>query len=310
MSSASSDSSPAGGLAFGFSAYLVWGFFPVFFKQLVAVTPLEILAHRIAWSALFLALLISLRRQWPELSRLLSRPSDLRRMVLSALLISTNWLVFIMAIEAGYVLQSSLGYFMTPLVNILLGRLILGETLRPWQKLSVALAIAGVLCQVFVVGQFPWVALTLASTFGLYGLLRKTATFDALTGLTGETLVLMPVALGYIAWLLAGDRMLFLHHTLSVDLLLPASGIVTAIPLLLFAVAARRLRLSTIGFLQYMTPTFHFLLAVLLYHEPFGTAHLASFVLIWLALAVYMADATHSLRRPLAPAAPPANPAV
>ena len=295
MSVATRDHSSAG-LAFGLSAYFVWGFFPVFFKALVDVSPPEILAHRIVWSTLFLALLVSVRRQWPVLLGIISNRKDLLRLLLTALLISINWLVFIMAVEAGYVLQSSLGYFITPLVNIMLGRILLGERLRPWQKLSVSLATVGVLCQVFVVGEFPWIALVLASTFGLYGLLRKTAAYDSLTGLAGETLIITPVALLYLAWLAGAGQLAFMHGALRHDLLLPASGIVTAIPLLLFAAATRRLRMATIGFLQYITPSLHFLLAVLLYREPFTAGNLFSFVLIWLALALYSVDAARAIR--------------
>ena len=293
--SLTSDNRPTTGLALGFSAYLLWGFFPVFFKALVEVTPLEILAHRIIWSTLFLVLLISGRKQWHVLSSILKNRKDRLRLLLTAILISTNWLVFIIAVEAGYVLQASLGYFMTPLVNVLLGRLLLSEYLRFWQKISVGLVAIGVLCQIFVVGQFPWIALVLASTFGLYGLMRKTASFDSLTGLTGETLVITPIALAYLAWLGINDNMVFWHGALKLDLLLPASGIITAIPLLLFAAATRRLRLSTIGFLQYITPTMHFLLAVLLYKEPFSAAHMVSFALIWGALIIYSIDATRAI---------------
>lgn len=290
-----SDNRPTTGLALGFSAYLLWGFFPIFFKALVEVSPPEILAHRIIWSTLFLVLLISGRKQWQVLAAILKNRRDLLRLLLTAVLISTNWLVFIIAVEAGYVLQASLGYFITPLVNVLLGRLLLGERLRFWQKTSVCLVTVGVLCQVFVVGQFPWIALVLASTFGLYGLMRKTASFDSLTGLTGETLVITPIALAYLAWLAFDGNMVFMHEALRLDLLLPASGIVTAIPLLLFAAATRRLRLATIGFLQYITPTLHFLLAVLLYKEPFTAAHMLSFALIWAALIIYSIDATRTI---------------
>ncbi len=293
--SLTSDNKPTTGLALGFSAYLLWGFFPVFFKALVDVTPLEILAHRIIWSTLFLVLLISGRKQWHVLSAILKNRKDRLRLLLTAILISTNWLVFIIAIEAGYVLQASLGYFMTPLVNVLLGRLLLSEYLRFWQKISVGLVAVGVLCQIFVVGQFPWIALVLASTFGLYGLMRKTASFDSLTGLTGETLLITPIAMAYLVWLALSDTMIFWHGVPKFDLLLPASGIVTAIPLLLFAAATRRLRLSTIGFLQYITPTLHFLLAVLLYKEPFSAAHMVSFALIWGALIIYSIDATRAI---------------
>lgn len=291
------ETSATTGLVLGVSAYLTWGFFPVFFKQLVEVTPPEVLAHRIAWSALFLGVLITFRRQWSILLPLFRQQKSFFRLLSTALLISTNWLVFIIAIDAGYVLQSSLGYFISPLITILLARLLLGERLRPWQKLSVLLATGGVLCQVFIVGQFPWIALILAFSFGLYGLMRKTESYDALTGLAGETIIITPLALAYLVWLASGDNMVFLSGSLRLDLLLSVSGIVTATPLLLFSAATRHLRLSSVGFLQYITPTMHFLLAILVYQEPFSGANLFSFILIWVALAVYSADTTRSLRQ-------------
>lgn len=293
----SAEKSATTGLALGISAYLVWGFFPVFFKQLVEVTPLEILAHRITWSALFLSGLITFRRQWAALLPLFRNRKSSLRLLTTAGLISTNWLVFIIAVEAGYVLQSSLGYFISPLITILLARLLLAERLRSWQKLSVVLAAGGVLCQVVIVGQFPWIALLLAFSFGLYGLLRKTESFDAMTGLAGETLIITPLALGYLFWLAAGDNLVFLHDSLRFDLLLPASGIVTATPLILFSAATRYLRLSSVGFLQYLTPTMHFLLAILIYREPFSGGNLFSFILIWIALAIYTADTTRAVRQ-------------
>jgi len=286
---------PVVGLTLGISAYFVWGFFPIFFKQLIEVSPLEILAHRIAWAALLLALLVTGRKQWSTLFGLFRNRKTLLRLLATAFLISTNWLVFIIAVDAGYILQSSLGYFISPLVTILLARLLLAERLRPWQKISVALAIAGVLCQVLVVGQFPWIALILAASFGFYGLLRKTESFDALTGLAGETILMAPLALIYLGWLAFGNNMIFLHGETRFDLLLPISGLVTITPLLLFSAATRRLRLSSVGFLQYITPTMHFLFAVFLYREPFSGANMFSFILIWCALAIYSVDTTRSI---------------
>ena len=264
---------------------------------MLEVTPLEILAHRIIWSALFLAILITGRKQWQTLTRLLTNRKDFIRLLTAAILISTNWLVFIVAVEAGYILQSSLGYFISPLITILLARLLLAERLRLWQKISVALAAVGVLCQVVMVGQFPWIAIILALSFGLYGLLRKTSSFDSLTGLAGETLVITPVALAYLAWLTSGNNMVFMHSAFELDLLLLAAGIVTSIPLLLFAAATRRLRLSSVGLLQYITPSMHFILAIFLYREPFSNANLISFILIWISLAIYSTDATRSIRQ-------------
>lgn len=294
------DKSVRHGILFGLAAYTVWGSFPVFFKALHGATPLEIVAHRIFWSVVFLMVLMVFSRQTGTLWKTIKNRTCLLTLCGSTLLIATNWLTFLYAIQRGEVLQSSLGYFITPLISVLLGFLFLRERLDKLQSISVLLAFLGVLNLTFHHGTFPWIALVLASTFGLYGLLRKLAKVDALAGLTVETMLLAPLALAYI--LLLHDRQsgTFLAGSLRLDLLLPLSGVVTAIPLLAFIGAARRLRMATIGFLQYITPSLHFLLAVLLYHEPFSTGHLVSFLFIWAALGVYSLDAlvrarTHSL---------------
>lgn len=279
------------GIVLGLSAYLVWGFFPVYFRALAGAAPLEIVAHRIAWSALLLLLLCALRRQGKALCSALGDRRTLLFLSGSTLLIGTNWLVFIYAVERGEVLQSSLGYFINPLVSILLGFAFLGERLNRWQQASLLLAASGVLYLTLHSGQVPWIALILAWSFGLYGLLRKVAQVDALTGLTVETLLLAPLATGYLLWLQAQGEAMFLAGSLRHDLLLPLAGAVTALPLLCFAGAARRLRLATVGFLQYITPTLHFVLAVGLFGEPFSATHLVSFACIWAGLAIYTADA-------------------
>lgn len=209
----------------------------------------------------------------------------------STLLIATNWLVFLFAIQRGEVLQSSLGYFITPLISVLLGFMFLRERLNSWQMISVLLALAGVLNLTFQQGQFPWIAMVLASSFGLYGLLRKLAKVDALSGLTVETLLLAPISLGYLIYLSVQQQGVFLTGATRLDLLLPLSGVVTAIPLLCFIGAARRLRLMTIAFLQYITPSLHFVWAVGLYREPFSHGHLISFLFIWAGLGIYSVDA-------------------
>ena len=209
----------------------------------------------------------------------------------SKLLIATNWLVFIYAVQHDEVLQSSLGYFITPLISVLLGFIFLRERLNRWQLCSVLLALVGVLNLAFHHGQFPWIALVLAITFGLYGLLRKVARVEAMIGLTVETLLLGPIAFGYLIYLGMQQESSFLTGSLRLDLLLPLSGVVTAIPLLLFVAAARRLQLATIGFLQYITPSLHFVLAVVIYNEPFSQGHLFSFLFIWTGLGIYSSDA-------------------
>lgn len=275
------------GVLLGLSAYLLWGSFPIFFKALQDVAPLEIICHRIFWSAIFLLILVACRRQLGQVLSALQNRHVLLTLSVSTLLIATNWLVFIYAVQRGEVLQSSLGYFITPLLSVLLGFIFLRERLNRWQMFSVLLALIAVLNLTFNLGQFPWIALILAASFGLYGLLRKVAQVQAMVGLTVETLLLAPLALAYIVYLTSQQESSFLTGTLRLDLLLPLSGVVTAIPLLLFVAAARRLQLTTIGFLQYLTPSLHFILAVGLYNETFSRGHLISFVFIWTGLVIY-----------------------
>lgn len=278
------------GVAFGLAAYLIWGSFPVVFKALEGATPLEIVCHRIFWSVVFLLILVTIRRQLGQIIVTLRNRQTLLTLCGSTLLIATNWLVFIYAVQHGEVLQSSLGYFITPLLSVLLGFIFLRERLNRWQLFSVLLALIGVLNLAFHHGRFPWIALVLATSFGLYGLLRKVAKVEAMVGLTVETLLLCPFALAYIIYLTTQQESSFLMGTLRLDLLLPLSGVVTAIPLLLFVAAARRLQLATIGFLQYITPSLHFILAVGLYNETFTRGHLISFLFIWAGLGIYSSN--------------------
>jgi len=284
------------GVTLGLAAYFLWGSFPVFFKALEGAAPLEIVCHRIVWSVVFLFVLVTIRRQLGQVLTTLRNRKLLLTLCGSTLLIATNWLVFIYAVQHGEVLQSSLGYFITPLLSILLGFIFLRERLNRWQLFSVLLALIGVLNLAFHHSQFPWIALVLATSFGLYGLLRKVAQVEATVGLTVETLLLGPIALGYLIYLTTQQESAFLVGTLQLDLLLPLSGVVTAIPLLLFVAAARRLQLATIGFLQYITPTLHFILAVGLYNEPFSQGHLVSFLFIWASLAIYSSNALWKAR--------------
>jgi chloramphenicol-sensitive protein RarD len=284
------------GFFFGLAAYSIWGCFPVFFKALAGATPLEIVCHRILWSAIFLLLVVGSRRKLGALWQVSRERRILLTLSCSTLLIATNWLVFLFAIQRGEVLQSSLGYFITPLVSVLLGFVFLRERLRFWQRVSVFCALLGVLNLVLHHGQIPWIALTLALSFGAYGLLRKVASIDAMLGLCVETLLLAPLSLGFLLYLESQNLGVFAAGSWRLSLLLPLSGVVTAIPLLLFVGAARRLRLATIGFLQYLTPSLHFLLAVFLYHEPFASSQLVSFVLIWCGLAIYSVDTLRQSR--------------
>lgn len=284
------------GLGYGILAYLIWGFFPVYFKALAGVPALQVVGHRIVWSVVFLSVLLLWRGRWNDITEAFRNRRAVVLLVTSALLIATNWLVFIIAVGHSQVIQSSLGYFITPFVSVLLGGIFLQERLSRLQAISLVLAAAGVVLLTVHYGRFPWVSLILALTFGSYGLFRKIVSVDSITGLTVETLLLSPCALGYLVYVTLNGTGSFPAAAPQTTMLLVLAGIATSVPLLLFASAARRLRLATIGFLQYITPTMHFLLAVLLYKEPFTRAHLICFVLIWAGLCCYSYDAVRRIR--------------
>jgi chloramphenicol-sensitive protein RarD len=272
-------------------AFLCWGLFPLYFNALKDVPPGQILAHRVVWSLLFLAIVLTFRRQWSWLPAVLRRPRVIVSFVASALLLSVNWLVYIWAVNNGHVIEGSLGYFINPLVNIMFGYLILKERLRSVQWMAIALAALGVAWLTWQTGSVPWIALILASSFGAYGLMRKTAALGALEGLSFETMVLFPLALGYLAWLgLHGENGFVNAASDHTRWLLVAAGPITAIPLLLFASGARKIPLAVLGMLQYISPTIQFLLGVWLFHEAFTAERLVGFVLIWSALALYAAE--------------------
>lgn len=279
------------------SAYLLWGLFPLYFKALRGVPPPEVLAHRIAWSVLFMAALVTVLRRWGAVVSQLRVPGTLPTLAASAVLISANWLVYIWAVGAGHVLEASLGYFVNPLVSVMLGVIFLHEPLSRWQKLAIGLAGAGVLALMVHVGRPPWVALTLAFTFALYGLLRKRTHVDSTTGLLAEVVLLLPLALAWLVWQAAAGTLRFGVEPVTTALL-SVSGVVTAVPLILFAMGVRRLRLSTIGLLQYLNPTMQFAMAVFLFGEPFGRAHAVAFGCIWVSLAIYSVDAFSRSREP------------
>ena len=268
------------------SAYILWGLFPIYFKTLRQVSPLEILSHRIAWAMVFLLATLLVRRQWVWIGAVLRRPKVLAGFAASAILLSVNWFIYIWSVNNGHVIDASLGYFMNPLVNVLLGYLFLHERMRPLQWAAVALAAAGVLWLTWQAGHPPWIGLALAFSFGCYGLLRKTASLGALEGLSLETFILFPLAFAYLAWLAVTGQNAFLQSTPATECLLAAAGPITAIPLLLFAAGARRIPMSTLGLLQYIAPTIQLLLGVWLYDEPFGS-RLVGFGVIWSALALY-----------------------
>lgn len=285
------------GFWFGIAAYGLWGLIPFYFRSLGDLPPLEVLSHRILWSLAFLAILLTITRRWPQLLRAVRSRQLLLRLGASALLIGLNWFTYIYAVMTQQVLAASLGYFITPLVNVLLGVLFLGERLRPLQLLGVVLAALGVMNLAVAGAGLPWIALTLAISFAFYGLLRKTTHIDSTQGLFVETMVLAPLAIALLAWMLISGSAVALRDAAGHLPLLMAGGVVTTVPLLCFVAAARRLKLSTLGFLQYLSPTLQFLVAVLAFNEPFSRVQLLSFGCIWLAIALYTADSLLLLRQ-------------
>ncbi len=288
------------GVAFGTAAYVWWGLCALYFKALAVagVPPVQVLAHRIGWSFVLLVLIVAWTRRFAELRAVLRQPRVLGRLCLTTLLIANNWGIFIYAVTTGELLQASLGYFINPLLNVLLGVVFLRERLRPTQTLAVLLATVAVGWMVMRYGQVPWIALILAASFGFYGLIRKTAPVGPILGLTIETGLLAPAAVVYLLYCDQQGSGCFLHGGFLLDLLLASAGLITALPLIWFTAAAKRLRYATLGFLQYLAPTGQFLLAVLAFGEPFTRQHAVTFGLIWIALAIYSAETiVHARRR-------------
>jgi chloramphenicol-sensitive protein RarD len=273
------------GLLFGLGAYGLWGVLPVYFKALGTVPALDIVAHRILWSVPFLALLLTWTAGWREVRQALSG-GTLALLMLTAVLIAVNWLLYVYAVVSGHILAGSLGYYLNPLMNVLLGRIVLKERLSGLQWAAVAIAAAGVSALAFGAAAQLWISLTLCVSFASYGLLRKIAPVDSVAGLAIETLLLLPLAAGWLAIGFVSGSPSF-GSTGTQTALLVLAGIVSTIPLLLFTAAARRLRYSTLGMLQFIAPTLQFLIAVLLYGEAFTTAHAIAFGSIWVALVLY-----------------------
>lgn len=291
------------GLVYAALAYTAWGLFPLYFAMLAQVPALEIVLHRTLWSlAVVLALLAALRR-WDWLRPTLADPRRLALCLLSALLLAGNWTLYVWAVLAQRVVDASLGYFITPLVSVLLGVLVLRERLAPAQRVAVALAAAGVAWLTWQAGQLPWIGLTLAASFGLYGLMRKTAPLGALEGLAVETLLLSVPAAALLAWWIAAGHSRVVGAGAATWGWIVLSGPLTAFTLVLFAAGARRLPLATVGLMQYISPTIQLALGIWVFHEPFSAARLAGFVLIWAGLAVYSLDGWRRASR--AAAAPP-----
>jgi chloramphenicol-sensitive protein RarD len=274
----------------GVAAFVTWGLIPGYWKLLQAVPAAEILAHRYVWTTVFLTALLTWQGRWSEVRANFRSPRAVLYCLASGSVISINWFLFIWAVNMGRVIETSLGYFMTPLVNVLFGAIFLGERLTRWQIVSVLLATLGVANLTFGYGRFPWVALTLCLSFGLYGLLRKQSGTAAIPGLFFETVLLVPFALFYLVSLHVHGALFFGSGGWLLTLLLVSTGVITAVPLVWFGHAARHLRLTTVGFLQYLAPTGSFCLGVFAYHETFTRGHLITFCLIWIALVVFTLD--------------------
>ena len=278
------------GVVYAASAFLIWGISPIYWKALRAVPAFEIILHRMVWSFFFLVPLILVMRRWKDFIDALKNYRTLLILLFTALIVGANWLLYIWAVNNNNLLQASLGYYINPLVNVVLGMVFLKERLRPPQILAVLLASAGVLYLTIYYGEFPWIALALALSFGLYGLIRKIAPVGALVGLTVETLLLSIPALVHLFYLDSQGVGNIFRVSLKLDLLLMGCALVTATPLLFFTLGARRLYLSTVGLLQYIAPSCMFLLAVFLFREPLVKAQVVTFIFIWTALAIYSTD--------------------
>jgi chloramphenicol-sensitive protein RarD len=290
------DKSIKAGVIFALSAYSMWGIAPIYFKLLTTVPALEIVMHRIVWSVLVLCVLLVVRKKFSQVFKAIRDPKVIITLAISGLLLAVNWLVFIWAVNNDKMLDASLGYFINPLFNVLLARFFLHESLTRLQLLAVFVALAGVAFLIFSYGQLPWVSLVLATSFSIYGLLRKKVTVDSMPGLLIESCILLPFALLY--WLImdtSSGNMLANSSDLNITLML--AGVVTTAPLLCFTAAARRIRYTTLGFFQYIGPSLMFLLAVMYYQEPLDTTRIITFACVWSGLLIYVYDSLRIYRK-------------
>ncbi|MEZ8656130.1 EamA family transporter RarD [Vibrio splendidus] len=285
------------GVLLAVGAYTMWGIAPIYFKSLSDVSPLEILSHRVVWSFFLLAFLLHMSRGWRKVRDTLTSKPKMLYLVATSILVGANWLIFIWAVNSNHMLDASLGYYINPLINVLLGMLFLGERLRKLQWFAVALAAIGVLIQLIAFGSVPIVAIALAFSFGFYGLLRKKVSLEAQTGLFIETLVMLPLAATYLLFIADSPTSDFSMNPMQLNLLLVAAGVITTIPLLCFTGAATRLKLSTLGFFQYIGPSLMFLLAVLIYGETFTSDKAITFAFIWGALVIFSFDGLRNNRK-------------
>jgi chloramphenicol-sensitive protein RarD len=290
------------GVLSGIAAYLIWGFFPIYLKALLVVPALQIMLHRVVWAFVFVTLVVILRKRWPGIRKSLRNPRVILTYTMTAILLSANWLIYIYGINSGQVVETSLGYFINPLLSVALGVIILHERLRPMQWLPVGLAGLGVLYLTLQYGTLPWIALALAFSFGMYGLIKKIAPLGSVDSLFVETGIIFLPALFYIFFSENQGTGAFGHQGWQISVLLVFSGVVTALPLLLFGRAARSIPLSILGILQYIAPTVQFLLGIFLYQEPFSLTRLVGFAIIWLALLIFSLEGFLNHRNQAAPA--------
>src|SRR5512146_2607878 len=289
------------GILNGIGAYILWGLFPVYWKLLHQVPALQVIGHRISWSFLLLIVVVLLTRQWKDFRSAALTSRMLGIYFIAAVLLTVNWLVYVWGVNAGFIVETSLGYFINPLFSVLLGVIFLRERLRPAQWIPVAIAAVGVIYLTIVYGRLPWIALSLAFSFGFYGFVKKLAPLGSLYGLTLETALVFPIALIYLAFVGVTGTGAFLHEGLQTDLLLIGAGAVTTIPLLMFASAARQIPLTVVGLLQYIAPTLQFLIGVFIYREPFDHAHLIGFGIVWVALVIFWVENFTAQRMPVEP---------
>ncbi len=290
------------GILYGIGAYTLWGFFPIYWKFLHHISAVQLISHRIGWSFVLLTLGILLTSQWKDFRSTINART-IRIYLIAALLIGVNWLVYVWAVNEGFIVETSLGYFINPLLSMLMGVIFLRERLRLMQWIPVGLAAIGVGYLTFVYGRLPWIALVLAFSFATYGLIKKLAPLGSLYGLTLETGILFLPALAYLSFTEVNGMGAFLHDTTPVNILLVGAGVVTTIPMLMFASAARRIPLTMIGILQYIAPTIQFVLGVFLYKEPFDHAHLVGFSIVWVALVIFWVESYIAHRMPVEPVA-------
>lgn len=287
------------GILYGIGAYVLWGFFPIYWKFLHPVPALQVIGHRIGWSFIMLAVYVLITKQWQDFRSVAFKAKTIGMYSIAAVLLSINWLIYVWGVNAGFIVETSLGYFINPLLSVLLGVIFLRERLRPMQWIPVGLAAVGVIYLTFVYGRLPWIALSLAFSFGFYGFVKKLSPLGSLYGLTLETGIVFPVALIYLVVVGVNGTGAFFHAGTLIDLFLIGAGIVTTIPLLMFASAAKQIPLTLVGLLQYIAPTLQFLIGVFVYKESFDFSHFIGFAIVWVALIFFAVESYLANRTPI-----------